>query len=280
MILRPAGMDPAVASELPGKWRRYPAVPVREVIGIEAAQAARTMLADKRKRSLEWQAEQQRTTGFPGGEPEIGHAVRACLRRKGYGHTIADVGAHLAAVGTSWNWQGVTRIARWIGRSLRTVRRARARLEADGLIRSHLLLAGERIPEQQAPVWRPQVVRDVSLLQRLVRTAAGGSQRGSPPRESQRKPAAASRPARPSVAEPPPPPPPPEIFEAAAGRVPWLADVLGSLAAAARRKPPPPPSAAPPPTPEEIDAWDCETECLERDLEEDRRRRGGRDGPD
>jgi hypothetical protein len=120
--------------------------------------------------SREQQAEQHRRTGFV-QRSELGHAVVAALLRRGYPHTVALVAGHLAAVASVYNWQGNTRIAELMRRSPRTVQRARARLEADKLIRSRLLLTGDYVAGQRRPVRHPQVVRDVRRLQQLARMA-------------------------------------------------------------------------------------------------------------
>jgi hypothetical protein len=194
---------------------------------------------------------------------DVGHAIVDALQRRRYPHTVAAVAGHLGAVGTAYNWQGNTRIAELIHRSRRTVQRARARLEADGLIRSHLLLTGDLIEGQRSPVRHPQVVRDVSRLQRL----AGG--RGAPLRQQpparQRKPSAAETPARVcaeqsrATAE--------ELAELAEAR-PEFAAFFHELAEAARaRAPRTPPSNCPREIdPREIDEWDRVTLELEREI--------------
>lgn len=102
------------------------------------------------------------------GHADVGHAVYAALLARGWPHSIAKAGAHLAAVGGPYNWQGCPRIASLMGRSTRTVQRARAALELAGLVKSYCLDTGDQLEGMRAPVWRPQVVRDVTALQRLV----------------------------------------------------------------------------------------------------------------
>ena len=126
-------------------------------------------LEGAQRRSLEWQREQARLTGFPTTHAELGHAVAHELRRRGFRRSVALYAGHLAAVGSSFNWQGNARIAKWCGFSERTAQRNRAELEAAGLIASRLLLTGDLLPGQRAPVRHPHVVRDVAKLQALVR---------------------------------------------------------------------------------------------------------------
>jgi hypothetical protein len=185
------------------------------------------------------------------------------LLELGYTPTIAQVGGHLAAVSTAYNWQGNARIAAIVGRCKRTVQRARARLELDGLIRSELLLTGDMIQGQRAPVRHPQVVRDVSPLQRLARVRRSEL---APGRRKRRR-------AGPSAAEVSPVPAKQEAVSAEqfarwAAEHPEFASYFGTMAEAAakreQRKPPPNVPAEIPPA--EIDAWERETARREQEL--------------
>jgi len=223
------------------------------------------MLQGAQRKSREWQREQLRRTGFATSEAEQGHAVTRTLLELGHSPTDAQIGGQLAAVPTAYNWQGNTRIAAIVGRSKRTVQRARLRLEQAGLIRSELLLTGDRIDGQRAPVRHPQVIRDVSALQRLARVR---TEQLSPGRRKRRK-------GGPSAAEMPTPArteqATAETFERLAKEHPELASHFGIMAeqAAKRelaRKPPAVPPAVPP---AEIDAWERET--ARREAERQRR---------
>jgi hypothetical protein len=185
------------------------------------------------------------------------------LLELGYTPTVAYVGGHLAAVKTAYNWQGNARIAVLVGRCKRTVQRARARLEHDGLIRSELLLTGDRLEGQRAPVLHPQVVRDVSPLQRLARVQLSQL----PGRRRKRR--------GPSAAETPAPAPQKRQDVSAADFERWasenpdpvLAQHFRNMATeAAKREQAKRPPPVPAPTPGEIDAWDAETERREREL--------------
>lgn len=158
----------------------------------------------RRDRSREWQAEQLRATGFA-CHSEIGAPVYAALIARGFRHNFAAAGAHLAAVAGPYNWQGCPRIAALMGRSTRTVQRARAVLERAGLIVSYCLMVGEQLDGMRAPLRRPQVVRDVTPLQtlpglQLERVRLHVASKGLTPR---RRPSSA----RPSAADRPRPPP-------------------------------------------------------------------------
>ena len=235
--------------------------------GVEGTRALRGAVRAAKSRSREWQAEQIRRTGFATDRAELGHEVISAMRHRGYPLTVATVAGHLAAVGTGWNWQGNARIADLVGRSERTVQRARKRLEDDGLISSHLLLTGDMIDGQRSPVRHPQVVRDVSRLQRLVQVR--GAIRAAPHRKKRR---------RPSVAEIPTPervePVTADVHDDLAAAHPEFASYHAILAAAARRGEQRveklPPNAAHV-TPEEIDEWDRVTAEMERELHQRQR---------
>lgn len=240
-------------------WRwKYPRPPDVHSPGVEAATWLRdTLITQRADKSRKDQLRLKRQFGFPGGKPEIGHAVAFELRRQGYSRTTAQLGGHLAAVSGPWNFQGNRRLAFWVGVSERTVRRHRAELEQSGLIGSHLLLPGDQVLGQRCPVIRPQVVRDVTKLQRLanVRAAAREPRKGHKERRS-------------SAAEQPPAAAAPsaEDFAELARRNPEFSAMFQALAAQRRaRDIKPPPNAAPPMTPEEIDA-------VEREIFEEERR--------
>lgn len=244
------------------------------------------ILQAKRARSLERQAELQRTTGFAGGFSDVGHQVVHELQRRGVPHTYALFAGHLASVDGEFNFQGNNRIAQLMQRSPRTLRRARARLESDKLIASHLLLTGDMLEGQIAPVRRPQVVRDVRPLQRLATIRRGGPGRVAQPVE--RRPFKphdrGSTPRAPTAVEVEPPTA--ELFDELAAKHGEYSGFLGLMAAAQRqrgtsppapaqpRAPKPPPNAAPPPDPDELDELDRELAA------ETERLRRGRDGPD
>jgi len=221
------------------------------------------MLQGAQRKSREWQREQLRRTGFATSQAEQGHAVTRTLLELGHSPTDAQIGGQLAAVPTAYNWQGNARIAAIVGRSKRTVQRARLRLETAGLIVSELLLTGDRIDGQRAPVRHPQVIRDVSALQRLARVR---TEQLSPGRRKRRKgPSAAETPA-PTRAQADA-----ATFERLARENPELASHFAIMAQAAAkrelaRKPPAVPPAVPP---AEIDAWDRET--ARREAERQRR---------
>ena len=232
--------------------------------GVDAARPLRGKREAATERSREWQADQIRRTGFATPQAEVGHAIVLAMRRRGYSVTVAHVAGHLGAVATAYNWQGNTRIAELIGRHKRTVQRARARLEADGFIRSELLLTGDMIDGQRAPVWHPQVVRDVSRLQRLARA-----------REAVREPRKRRR--RPSAAEVPKPADEQEMsveqMRALADAHPEFAWFWNERAEAARgRTPPNAPKAVPP---EVIDDADRAIAEAERELREKEARERG-----
>lgn len=222
-------------------------------------------------KSREWQREQQKRTGFVTPQAEIGHQVIAKLIAQGYHPTLAIVAGHLAAVGTSFNWMGNARIAELVARSERTVQRARAKLEADGLISSHILLTGDMIDGQRSPVRHPQVVRDVSRLQRLA-TVREQQRQTAPPRKGKR-PSAADMPA--PAPAPAPDPADADFFRQQAEAHPEYAAFFNEMAAAAKKKTiKPPPNAATHITPELIDEWDRRTKEIEHELDLDRAIRG------
>ena len=177
----------------PGWWRRgYYARPGEaEAIGTAAVQwlrGSRAAAAERRAKAYAEQAERIARTGFAGGEPEVGNAVRFELLERGYLPAVAEYGAQLASVGR-WNFQGNPRLASIVRRSLRSVQRYRAQLEADGLLRSYCLEPGDMIDGQRAPVSRPQIVREVLIraaaLERIARRPAPPRTRAE--RQAQRR---------------------------------------------------------------------------------------------
>ncbi len=254
----------------PSLWCTYPRPPAGQVSHeLETPEFLRGPIDGAKRRSREWQAEQVRRTGFVTPQAELGHAVIAALREQGYHPTVAIVGGQLAAVGTEYNWLGNARIGSIIGRSERTVQRARALLEAEGLISSHLLLYGDRLAGQRAPVRHSQVVRDVSRLQRLANVRE--TQRREPPRTGKRRPSAADMPPAPRDESPVDP----ALFSKLGEAHPEFAAFFGDMAAAAKqRRPERPPANAATVTPEEIDELDRVTAELERELERKQRERG------
>jgi hypothetical protein len=231
----------------------------------------RSLLEQRSRNSLERQRELRRTTGFAGELHEVGHAVAWELQKRGYTHSTAAYAGQLAAAGPEWNWQGNRRIAEWMRRTDRTARRARAVLERDGLVRSFLLLPGEMVAGQRAPVKRPQVVRDVSALHRLAnvrtserrarphaRTSNGGAGAQSPPRPG--SPVSSTT----SVAHVAKPITAADLDELARLN-PEFASYFTTMAAAARRPPSPVGPVPPAPSPSQIDEWDRETERQERE---------------
>jgi hypothetical protein len=210
-------------------WRRrYPRPETVHSIGLDAVR----LLADAKKTgkyakaARELQRELLRSTGYAGGNAELGHRVRYELRARGYSETVAQFAGHLCAIAGSWNFQGNWRISKLMRRSLRTIQRCRALLEADGLLCSYLLLPGDMVDGQRAPVTRPQIVRDVSALQRMANTRS--AQRQQPHKRSKR-----------SGAEAPPPEPRKTVsaseLERVAAQAPeWLAGIIGAAAAGKR----------------------------------------------
>ena len=245
-------------------------------VGTDGATALGGILERAKRQSREWQREQLRRTGFATPQAELGHAIAWALREAGYPLTVAQIGAQLGAVGTAYNFQGNARIGAIVGRHERTVQRARALFERHGLIRSELLEPGDMLDGMRAPVRRPQVVRDVSALQRLAR-ARDHARTESPPRRGK-----ATR--RPSAADAPAPAPAPataDELRALGDAHPEFAVFFGEMAqaAAAKRSPPLPPDAAKI-EPGEIDAVERDIAERERMIELERERvRGPPRGP-
>lgn len=242
-------------------WRSYRRPDTAEHIGTAGRDALEGAVQRAHRQSREWQREQLRRTGYATAQAEQGHAVMRTLLELGYTPTTAHVAGQLAAVPTAYNFQGNARIAAIVGRCKRTVQRARLRLEQDGLIRSELLLTGDRIDGQRAPVRHPQVIRDVSALQRLARVR---TEQLTPGRRKRRR-------KGPSAAETPAPARAKavsaETFAELARNNPELASHFAIMAeAAAKREAARKPAAVPPAVPPaEIDAWDRETARREQE---------------
>lgn len=249
---------------VPGQWRHYPRPEGAVFIGTAAIGFVRGIRGNTNNRARKRQRELLRTTGFAGGYAEQGHIVRYELARLGYLPSVADYAGHMCSVGGRFNFQGNARLSRLMGRSLRSAQRYRAILEADGLLSSHTLEAGDMIDGQRAPVSRAQVVRDLSGLQAL---AIGAPQRKPPHRRNRGTPKS-------SAAEVPPVEVEARLTaqELEAGIARWMR--ANPLANAAPRTPRPssdpvrvPPGCPVEIDPAEIDQWDRDTESLERYLE-------------
>lgn len=245
-----------------GDWRKYPRPPIVSSPGKVVARMLESLNRATSKNDRERQIRLKMTTGFPGHDAESAHLVVAELLRRGYSRTVATLAGHYVATGGDWNFQGNPRLAGWLHLSERTIRRARLRLERDGWIQSFVLLAGDQVVGQRAPVARLRVVRDVSKLQRLARSRMAvrephkrstGRRTGSPPAGATRPPSAAERPPEPVTAE---------QMSAIASRAPeWLRGTLASIATAKResmQRPPPRREPAPPVPDVELDAIDRE----------------------
>lgn len=182
--------DPVVTPFNAWRHGRYPRAPEVDSAGREAGELA-DQLRERRKSTFKDQVKLKASTGFPGINWQVGHAVAFNLRRHYPGSpTTIALGAHYAAVPGPYNFQGNARLARWIGVSERTVRRHRLRLEQDGWIKSYLLLPGDKVLGQKWPVLRPRIVRDASKLHRLggtrptLRYSPAPPPRGSKPRRA------------------------------------------------------------------------------------------------
>lgn len=222
-------------------WRwKYPRPPDVDTHPPEAAAVGQTFLGIHQAGAKERQMELRRTTGFSGGHAETGHRVTVALLGRGYTHSIAEYGGHLAAIGGPYNFQGNRRISYWMHRSDRTARRARAALERDGLLTSHLLLPGDRVDGMRAPVVRPHIVRCVAGLHRLARSlgpaAKAATNRFPRPGRTYQAPPRTSVPARSSAAARPVEPTTAEQFEDLAAKSPELRHHFLAMAAAARKR--------------------------------------------
>jgi hypothetical protein len=260
-------------------WRWTYARPL-DVTSLGALGAGVARQVGGARRGREWQDEQVRTTGFV-AHADVGHAVTHALTSQGYHLTVAAVAGQLAAVATPYNWQGNARIAQLIHRSERTVQRARAVLEAEKLITSHLLLTGDMVEGQRAPVRHPQVIRDVSRLQRLA--GARGTAMRQPQGRSSRP--AKRRQQRTAVEVPQERATAADLADVLAHTreaAPEFAQYISVIAAAeaSRQRPPAQPAQAPRNCrpaeidPPDIDAWDATTEELEHRRERSPPERG------
>lgn len=161
-------------------WRRYPPAP--DVLDREAGEqcpdeqepdeweASPEDWERERERSRAWQAERVEVSGFA-CSPELSERswrIHAQLMRRGHGWPAAYWLAQLAAVSGRYNFRGNPRIAQHCGHSLRTSQRRRLAAETAGLITSHLVVRGQRVPGMRRAVRRTQVVRDVSRVQALA----------------------------------------------------------------------------------------------------------------
>jgi hypothetical protein len=182
---------------VPGQWRHYGRPDGAVFIGTGAIGIVRGIRGNTNDRARKRQRELLRTTGFAGGYAEQGHIVRFELARHGYLPSVANYAGHMCSVGGRFNFQGNWRLARLMGRSLRSAQRYRAILEADGLLTSHTLEAGEMVDGQRAPVSHPQVVRDLSALLAFALRA---------PRPPPHRRKSSPKRSGPSAAEVPPPP--------------------------------------------------------------------------
>jgi hypothetical protein len=264
---------------VPGDWRRYPRPEGAVYVGTGALGFVRGVRGNTNDRSRKRQRELLRQTGFAGGYAELGHAVAYELSRRGYHPSIASYGGHLCAVGGRFNFQGNRRLSALMRRSLRSAQRYRAQLEADGLIASGTLEAGDMIDGHRAPLSRAHVVRELSGLLALANAPTQGRNAGAP---IPPKPAQPRTPTGPSAAEVPRTVVPMtaadwERVQASAPE--WLRTALPSDAAprTPRRPITDPPVRVPPGCPatidpKEIDQWDRDTESLEAWHERQRRR--------
>lgn len=248
---------PTVTHSNAWRWGEYPRPPEVDSRYGDAKEA--------RSSTLEEQVRLKKTSGFPGGNADVGHAVAWQLRKHFKSQTTIQLAAHLAAVQGPYNFQGNLRLSRWLGVSDRTVRRHRLILEQKGWIKSYLLLPGDKVLGQKWAVTRPRIVRDASKLQRLANVRASMRYAPTTPR--------GSKPRRPSAAEVPRPAPPPPGPSATADELDAIAQRLGSgnplgkqlaaIAAAKRAREPKPVKVPPgcdpnPMDPDELDRIDRE----------------------
>jgi hypothetical protein len=241
------------------RWRwHYKRPPEAFAPGVAAARAMRPSHTARQKKALRDQIERRRLTGFAGADAEAGHQVTWALLDAGYSPTIAAYGGHLVACGGLWNFQGNRRLGRWICISERSLRRARAVLEADGYLTSYLLMPGEMVPGQRVPVQRPQVVRHIEALRRLA-TVRSMARRAAPHKRSAgvQRPSAADQPTKPQATA--------ADLNALAAMHPEFAPYLRTMATAAPKgTPSPAPSYPDAPSPEEIDEVERELHDTDR----------------
>jgi len=253
------------------RWRRaYSRPPDVEQFGaqaVAAADAVEPLTKARRSLSRAAQLERVKVTGYP-CDSAAAHQIEFEFRVIGYTPTEAKVAAHLGSVGR-YNFMGNRAIARWIRCSLRAVQRARAKLEAEDWIRSYLLLAGDRVHGQMKPVRHPQVVREVSRMQRLATMRSTGPIVRPPQRRAQEKQRAQQQ-QRAAAVVAVPVPQSAEFFDQLAARAPsFLAPVMQGIAqaqrerdAAEKNKPRQPSKASPRELDDELDALDLELQEL------------------
>jgi hypothetical protein len=255
-------------------WRwRYPSPAEVAQRSAELAHQLRPVLDAHSRRSKVRQEDNRASTGFAGERADLGHAVVWELRKRRYSASVAWFAGQLVSCGGIYNFQGNARIAKWGGFSERTAQRARAVLEADKLLTSYVLEAGQQVEGQRSPVRRPQVVRDIRALLGLLprrireqrpmrrdRKSPGGS---APLAPTSRAPASTVLPS--AFSAPDVTPATAELFNELARKHPEFSRYFVGMAAAASKKPPQPPVHAPAEIdPKEVDAWESDTERLER----------------
>jgi hypothetical protein len=185
---------------------------------------------------------------------ERAHLLVDELIRRGVPHGPAAYAGHAIAPGGIYYFRGNVRTALDMHRSKRSAQRYRALLEGLGLLRSYLLLRGDMVPGQRAPVRHAHVIRDCGALWKILEELGAGRVAEKPRPPSSARPSVAdvpsSAPERPRTAE---------DFAELGERVgpEWSAYFFGIAAAKV------PPNAAKV-TPEEIEIIDRELAELER----------------
>ncbi len=134
--------------------------------GVGAAKIMRPLVQGYMKHSRQEQRERKRWTGHAGKNAELGHATMYAMRTRALRE--ARMCAHLVSLEMDFLFQSIPIVSVWCGQSPRTTRRARTKLEAEGLIVSRILHAGEMLPGMRAPVTRTVVVRDLRPLRAYV----------------------------------------------------------------------------------------------------------------
>jgi hypothetical protein len=242
-------------------------------------------LSAAERSSRERQRELRRSTGFAGDAYERAHNVVWELLQRRLPHIACELGGHLVAANGDYNFQGNERLAAWMKKSSRTLRRARRILEDAGLIKSYLLMPGEMVPGQRSPVLRPQVVRDVRALVALVENERSAAQRVTTSKRGRRTRQDPSDRAGASVLKAPPVPPVRTAadFETLAAMAisPEWSQYFTGIAAGMRKESVPPvkreaPTKPPAPlSPQELDELEAETERLEDELRQRQQRERG-----
>lgn len=220
---------------MPAWWRWHYPRPAGAHVGGTAAvdwlQGPRDQQRERERRAkrLAEQRERQRATGFAGGNAELGHVAAFEASRLGYAPRVAQYIGHLCSVGTEWNFQGQIRLAQLMDCSVRSVQRYRARLEDDGLIKSYVLLPGDMVEGQRAPVRRPHVVRNIAPLRRIALACMPARQSPTPRRDPRSGTGRDRAGRRPAVLPPLQTMSAEELPSVAAGAEPWLrASILGT----------------------------------------------------